>query len=140
MLRLRSRSAAKTVAPLRITTITSGVSMSAYSLEIWRPSLCTRRAIWAAEIIGLGLLALSRLSPSLSVGACWVRTSVMQLKSYWRSNTDWMPDGFHFHESSDEVRTLLVFDLDHSLHVACRSFLDRFDFVGCAAGRVDRID
>src|SRR5438132_9273211 len=52
-----------------------------------------------------------------------------------------MPDGFHFHECGDEIRTLLGFcNFDHSLHVACRRFLDCFDFVGGATGNVDRID
>src|SRR5438067_1968988 len=51
MERLRSRSAAKTVAPLRIATRTSGVSVPAYTSEISRPSLRTRFAMRSAEII-----------------------------------------------------------------------------------------
>src|SRR6266545_480386 len=94
----------------------------------------------AEEIIGLRLPALSRLGPSVSLGAGWVRTSVMRVKCYWASNTDWMPDGLHFHESGDEIRTHLVLcELDHPLNVACRGFLDSFDFVGGAAGGVDRV-
>src|SRR5207248_4704141 len=51
MERLRRRSAAKTVAPLRIATRTSGVSVPAYTSEISRPSLRTRFAMRSAEII-----------------------------------------------------------------------------------------
>src|SRR5439155_1364020 len=50
MLRLRNRSAAKTVAPLRITTSTSGVSMSTYTPEICSPNSCTRLAMRSAEM------------------------------------------------------------------------------------------
>src|SRR5690349_11099646 len=65
----------------------------------------------------------------------------MQLKFYRALNTNWVPDGFHFHESGDEVRTQLVSrDLDHAFHVACRGFLDCFDFVGAASRRVDGVD
>src|SRR5579872_5024883 len=51
MERLRSRSAANTVAPLRIATMMSGVSMLAYTSEISRPSCCTRREMRSDEII-----------------------------------------------------------------------------------------
>src|SRR5438105_4797438 len=50
MLRLRNRSAANTVAPFRITTSTSGVSMSAYTSEICSPNSCTRLAMRSAEM------------------------------------------------------------------------------------------
>src|SRR5438874_1817842 len=50
MLRLGNRSAAKTVAPLRITTSTSGVSMSTYTPEICSPNSCTRLAMRSAEM------------------------------------------------------------------------------------------
>ena len=75
----------------------------------------------ADEIIGVGWLARSSARPDDSLGAGWVRTSVMQLQFYGRSNTNWVPHRFHFHESGDEVRThLVLFDFDHTLHVACR--------------------
>src|SRR5579859_16809 len=128
MLRLRRRSAANTVAPLRITTITSGVSMSAYISEISRPSLCTRRAIFVELRRGLLAPFRSRLGPGVSTGACLVRSSAMQARYYGPSNPDWVPHGLHFHKSCDELRARLVGrHLDHSLDVVGGRDLDGFD-------------
>src|SRR5690348_9529234 len=95
MLRLRRRSAAKTVAPFRITTRTRGWSSPAYCELISWPNWRTRRAMVRALIMGLpapwmGGASRGARSVVLAV-AGWARTSVIRGDSVYQRGE--RPDG-----------------------------------------------
>src|SRR5438309_3725270 len=149
MVRLRRRSAAKTVAPFRMTIITSGVSMSEYISEICFPNSRTRRAMRCELIIARA---------GLIFGGVSVMRSVMyRLPTKWggrprearpgggprscsNSDPDGVPNGLHLHERGDEVRAQLAGRaLDDAFDVVSGCFLDLGHLVGGAAGDVDRV-
>src|SRR5438477_6911766 len=108
MVRLRRRSAAKTVAPLRITIITSGVSMSAYISEICFPSSRTRRAMRCELIIARAGLIFGGVSVMRSVMYRLPTKPGGGPRSCSNSDPDGVPNGLHLHERGDEVRAQLA--------------------------------
>src|SRR5437660_4895737 len=149
MVRLRRRSAAKTVAPFRMTIITSGVSMSEYISEICFPNSRTRRAMRCELIIARA---------GLIFGGVSVMRSVMyRLPTKWggrprearpgggprscsNSDPDGVPNGFHLHEGGDEVGAQLAGRvLDHTLDVVRGRLLDLGHLARGAARDIDRV-